>query len=612
MPTVGERRNTTKFADSYANDPLNEFAQHYLDTVQSLLKENGTDIFMHPAETLLVDSEPLKNFFINESCVKENMTLREYEDHVNNMEALFENDKEAVLEHAPASDFNPVIGMTFPLHKNILMNAVFDNGVISKYVANSPKFTLSMETRKLVTPAGEELDLWKDQMKLTAAINQTAPVVQVPIALPENEYTNILADVFHATNIYDNLSIDTYISGVMVKSIVSEGETFIKYTPPVMNGGVVTTAAKFEEAVATAADTTDAQYVWRDVNGMFTPYYGEYDRAIMYAVNVDTIVTAADASTGAPAVHGKVVDVLSGYMRKNKFMIQSTGNVVAVRMAARIDTSSAMLQTCSVTWGVKTDPIEIGDSIPINVPISPNEVKDIGALYNTNQMTKIMSMINIVLKNYKDDMIHEELDKSFLRLPESQKIARCFDFAPRQGYYDTHLSWRYETFMEALDDYVSCLMQYLNDPNMTVTVVGRASLIRKMTPTEYDYKTPSNIGPVKLDFVKYVKTSNDLVYQFVSTDKMRGNDNLIIILNPRNTDRILYRIYDYQMYVSNEIRNPVQYTLPAIHAYERWKFVEYQPVQGRIKILNPSGLREHFENTDPIGKNAMNDLAVTP
>lgn len=612
MPTVGERRNLTKFASSYETDSLREFAKSYLDTVQSLLKENGTDIFMHPAETLMVDDSPMKNFFINESCMKENMTIKEYDDHIKDMEALYENDKEALLEYAPASDFNPVIGMTFPLHKNILMNAVFDNGVISKYVANSPKFTLSMETRNLITPSGEVLDLWKDQMKLTAAINQTAPVIQVPMALPEFERTDILRDIFHATNIYDNLSIDTYVSAVMVKSVVAENESYVKYTPPVIGSdGSVTTPAKFEDAVATASDVGQ-QYVWKPVNGLFTPYYADYDRIITYAVNVDVVVTAEDASTGTPAVHGTVVDVLSGYMRKNKFMIQSTGNVAAIKMGARIDTSSAMLQTCSVSWSVRTDPIEIGDSIPINVPISPNEVKDIGALYNVNQMTKIMSMINIVLKNYKDDMIRDDLDKSFLRLPESQKIARCFDFAPRQGYYDTHLSWRYETFMDALDDYVNCLMQYLNDPNMTVTVVGRSALIRKLTPTEYDYKTPTNIGPVKLDYVKYVKTSNDLVYQFVSTDKMRGNDNLIVILNPRNTDRILYRIYDYQMYVSNEIRNPVQYTTPAIHAYERWKFVEYQPVQGRVKILNPSGLRDHVANTDPIGTNAMNDLAVTP
>ena len=63
----------------------------------------------------------------------------------------------------------------------------------------------------------------------------------------------------------------------------------------------------------------------------------------------------------------------------------------------------------------------------------------------------------------------------------------------------------------------------------------------------------------------------------------------MVILNPRNSERICYRIYDYQLYIGSEIRNASNYALPNIHALERWLLKEYQPVQGRINILNPSG-----------------------
>lgn len=46
------------------------------------------------------------------------------------------------------------------------------------------------------------------------------------------------------------------------------------------------------------------------------------------------------------------------------------------------------------------------------------------------------------------------------------------------------------------------------------------------------------------------------------------------------------------MYVGNEIRNAVNYALPAVHSFERWMMTEYQPVQGRIEILNPTGIVE--------------------
>ena len=78
----------------------------------------------------------------------------------------------------------------------------------------------------------------------------------------------------------------------------------------------------------------------------------------------------------------------------------------------------------------------------------------------------------------------------------------------------------------------------------------------------------------------------------LTSDNVYGNTNeLMILINPHNSERIIYRIYDYQLYVSNEIRNIANPALPAIHAFERYKLVEYQPVQSRVQILNPSGLR---------------------
>ena len=63
--------------------------------------------------------------------------------------------------------------------------------------------------------------------------------------------------------------------------------------------------------------------------------------------------------------------------------------------------------------------------------------------------------------------------------------------------------------------------------------------------------------------------------------------------------RIVYVIYDYQFYISNEIRKNNNPALPNILAFERWLFDEYQPVQGRIKIANPSGLKPGTTETVP-------------
>lgn len=612
MPVVGRQENmTNQFAKSYQKDPMYGMANEYLNTVKGILELHQVDAFNEASKCCMIkeSAQALKDYFINESCDMKSMSEEDYADHLANMEQLFANDRKAVLEYAAGTSFNPVLGLTYPIHKNIMMNTIFDNGVITKMVAASSRFTISMEIREMITPDGKVLDLWKDQHLLTAAVESTAPMKYVPIALPEFETTDILKDVFNATNFHDNLGIETYVSHVLVKSMLKKGETAVTFTPPVVSNGVVTTPASFTETIK-EADGTAMEYTWKEANAYFAPYYGEFDRTITQPLRVEVCTKLATETT--PAEYTTVEDCISGFMRKNKFQLQTRGIIPAIKLGTRIDTSTALLKTCEVSWHVKTDPVEIPNAIPINVPVSPEEVKDIGALYNVNQLTKIMSLIKLVMGNTKDDQIKNKLDESFVRLPEISKIARSFDFAPAQGYSLDHIEWRYKTFMEALDTYVGVLMQYLRDPNMTVTVVGRSELISKIVPDEgYEYQTPSSIGPVELDFVRtVVSRKHKRVYQFVSTDKMIGNNNLIIILNPRNTDRIIYRIYDYQTYVSNEIRNAQLYTLPAVHAFERWKFVEYQGVQGRIQILHPDGLLNHVPNTDPIGKSARTDHAL--
>ena len=344
--------------------------------------------------------------------------------------------------------------------------------------------------------------------------------------------------------------------------------------------------------------------VWLPTNFRFVPAYGEYDRTMTEPVRIKT------RNPDDPTQYIVKEDVLLGYTKKNRYMISSAKGVVTdVRLSAQLDTSTAMLRTCQVRWDTRTDIVEIGNAIPINTPVSPEEVKDVAALYNTNQLTKIMSMIKTVLGNYKDDKIKRHLDDSFIRMPDMAKVATTFDFAPeRAGYAFSHVQWRKETFMDFLDHVVTIMLQVLNDPNMTVSIFGSPELVRMVAPTDYTYQTPSNIGPVELDYTRTVVTSDKRVYQFIGSDKLRGTTNFILILCPRNSERIMYRIYDYQMYVSNEIRNVQNYALPAIHAFERWKFVEYQPVQGRVQILHPTGLTNIAPNDNPIQQSSMNDF----
>lgn len=649
MPIIGTRQSRTPGSNGYAHDPMSGFAKEFLNLAESVLEEGRVDLFTEPSKVLRreISDETMRNFFVENSADPNGMSAADYEDHIEMMNEMYENDKEAVLEHHAMGQFNPVIGMTFPIHKNIMMNNIFDKGAIPKLVATSPKFTVSMETRWLVDPiTGEKIDFFREQWKMTDAIDKAAPLKSMYLPLPEAEQTNILQTLFERNSKHDHLSIESYVSGLVGSRVVYPGQTVDVVVSTTEAGVAVNKIMKYtnntEEAVVVKAGATDVEIIDPTTNaavtgdivgavfdfrGQFVPAYGGYDRQIceQFAIPaVDSVEAGTlEGTWNLTLATGEVVEnttsehsvpgplrttgFVSGFMKDDRFGLQSSNpNVSGVILTARLDTSSAMLNTASVSWSVRTDIIEIPNRVPINVTISPEEVKDIAALYQINQLTKIMSLMKTSLGNYKDDHIRRFLDQSFINMPADSKIARSYDFAPSQNYALDPVEWRHKTFMDALDTHVTQLLHVLNDPNMTINIIGRDDLIRKITPTDYTYQTPSAIGPVELDFVKTVVTSDKRTYQFLSSDKLRDCNNLMVILCPRNSDRFMYRIYDYQMYVSNEIRNAENPSLPAVHAFERWVAKEYQPVQGRIRILNPTGLRnygtDYAYNNDPIGR----------
>ncbi len=586
-------RDEVVMGGSYSSDhALYNFAEQ----VKNLFTDvEQTSTYGVLSETCKVLKDPLANdqikkFFVENSCDPDEYKNRPkaLKEHYEDMEQLYENDRQAVMENTAMQTINPIVGLTFPMHKLILMNMVFDKGAIPKAVAAKPAFTIAMERRLLIDTEGNELDLYKDQNKLTAAIKKTAAEKEIELTLPVSEETELVNQYLDGMAGVDHLNVNTYVCAVKVPNVYFE----IGDVLPDENGYVG------EGPVATEAATKD---VWVRTMGKFQPIYDDDGRAIAHKFK---FVHKVLDNTEVKVVED--CDIISGYMKNDRVMINSLkGVATAVKLHCRLDTSSANMTTCSVSWKHINTLIEIDEGMPINTTISPQEVKDIAAMYNVNQITKVLDITKTVLANYKDDDIKGSLDESYLGLSEGEKFFNTFDFAPRAGYTNDHVTWRRDTFFDFFDEEVEKMLRVLNDPNIVVTVFGDASIIRKIAPVEYSYQSPSNIGPVDLDYVKTVTTSHHRVYQFIASDKMRFSNELIVILCPRGTDRIIYKIYDYQTYVSNEIRDANNPSLPAIHAFERYKFVQYQPVQGRINIKNPTGLIpdkydvvpvKHFDN----------------
>ena len=268
---IAGTRQKTIGGTSYHNDPLYAFGKAFTEACQNILTTESYDLFAEPSRAIRSKGvrESLREFFVdnfvNEADVTK--TPEQIEEEVQDAEALFENDMSAIQESAYASEYQPMVGMALPIHKLILMNNVFaQGGGIQKATAVQPAFTVSMERRILVTPTGDEIDMFLQQNQIYDAIESTAPIKEYEISLPEKETTDVLGDL--GGGIGDELSVESHISGILIKDVyIAPGDRL-----PDAEGWFST---KGEIATEETAGTKD---VWYHVNIPFTPSYGGPNR----------------------------------------------------------------------------------------------------------------------------------------------------------------------------------------------------------------------------------------------------------------------------------------------------------------------------------------------
>ena len=593
----------------YEQDPLHGLAEAFLDVAKATYNESAVDIF---GGTSFYRSKPavaaMKKFFVENSydpkdprfnAETNSNAAKNIQEHIEHMGAIFDNDSKQAMKEAanPLGEFTPVVGMAYPVHKNVLMSAIFDQ-ILPKAVAPKPKFTLSLETRIMIDTTGKRYDMFLEQNKIMDVVDSAVPNMDVIITLPEYRSIDILKDKFSLVGSKHNLSIKSVVTGLIANTWVKPGDYYYDATQQkIVQMASTGTAALLPVIFATG-----------DIG--FTPTYGTNDAIINKEFKIATTI---DANGTVKELTGKLIGARGHVDNRFEFSIvgPDATAITALQFHAVVDVSSAAYKTPKFTWELRTDWFEIPEAPHITCQVTPEAVKDIQALYDVNHITKLMGMMNLGLLHWKDGHILQDLDRSFISMPNAQKTTAAVDWAPPVGQYmGDYITWRERTFMDQLDWSVSQLINVLNDENMTVLVVGRADIIKRVTPSTVAYTAPSNIGPIELDFTRTIVTSDKRVYNFVSTQKMRDNNNLIILLIPRNTMRITYQIVDYQMYVSNEIRDAEAFELPSMTCFERWMFLQYQPIQGRIQIMNVKGTRETIANPDPIGQNAMNNYTA--
>ena len=154
MPSIVGTRETRQMGNSYSKHPLYAYAKALKECNDSIINESGFSVFEEPNRVYrgAASQEAMRRFYL-ENCYDENdptLTVEDKEEIVQSYRELFQNDIEAMNEHAVLPEYNPIVGMALPIHKLILMNMVFDKGAIQKVTAVAPSSRLHLRDVSLL------------------------------------------------------------------------------------------------------------------------------------------------------------------------------------------------------------------------------------------------------------------------------------------------------------------------------------------------------------------------------------------------------------------------------------------------------------------------------
>lgn len=584
MPIGGERTvDRHVLGEGFDDHKLKQYAEYIHEVYNNIYDESRVDMFENPGkayrkQTTLssLENEFVKDFYDPALLECGLMTPKEADEITSDMRELFRNDAQAIREHSDLGAYNPVVGMAPFMHKNILMNMVWEEA-ITKVVAVKPSFSMDMYFRYLVKPDGTKIDMFTQQNEIGPAMAAINPWKYIELDLPELATTDIIAEL--GGGVIDDIAVDTYISAIFVKGVhIDEGE----YLPN--EQGVIDPETS---KIATAEEVGEYD-VWFNTELKFVPTYGMQDtRICMQNILIPMKTKQADGTI----VPIEFRDTISATTTGGKFKISSmAGLITKVKLCTKLDTSNANYVTNKVTWSRDTKYVRIPNATGLSTTVSPQEIKDFAAEYGVNQMTEIIDIYNTVMSEDRDYKVKKFFDDDWKTINPRFKYKDKFDWQPPQNYAGDHITYRQATFMDRFEDFTTAMAQALNDPNIVFSVMADPRIVNKLTPTQFTYSAPSNIGPIEIDFTKTITTDNKKVYKWLGTDKLRDTDDCIVIPNSRNTQRIIYIFYEYQLYMSNEVKDYSNVVLPNIYAFDRYLIDKYQPLQGRMTILNRSGI----------------------
>ncbi len=529
----GLKQCLTKLNETFAGsaghfNPVTDFTRIMQNKA---LNETYMDILTedYAEKGMLVESTGLTEQTADEMTTTNNATFRK----------LLENTRNDILNEAQTSgQLKPIVGLTMPLLKLYWVKNVFKD-FISTEVAENVAFKRAIERQYVVGVDGTKYYL--PEAFIDPSINlfdaSRQKLSTDTITVPALGF-DLIKEAGGSTLNDDQISPLFYINSVTYEATAAEGET-----PAVTK--TVSTRIKAEPGT-----------------GMFK----------------ENIVSE----------DGKIIDILMGDVDFATGLINISnikGKITGITVDGALS-SENHLRTLSVGWDKEEHSFHIPDGIHMSTGLTQERIKDENVIYNIDSQAKIISQMNEVLAQVKDNNILNFITNSSERIKGTDLyVSTSYDCKPPANTLaTTPTEWNKVELKETLDRVAMDLGAILQNENVRISVLGHPKDIRLLDSVQWIYGKDSEVGGCKLGY-NIGLYNNQRNFLIGSSWKM-PQGKIRLLLEPLDETQITYKMWEYQFFISNDYREDKNLRVPAVTVSERYLIDEVTPVGAEIEIKN--------------------------
>lgn len=463
------------------------------------------------------------------------------------LEAMFENQRMALIKESSIGDIAPIAGLSMPLLRKTWVKCTLKNAIVTE-TATKPQFTVAYMKPYMILADGTKLDPTKELRGATPTAFGNLPAITTD---------------FHNVGSSVNLITSTLINGVAASK---------------MNGDALNTVLfiqKVKMEVPADSGTVVVEVPVSIKVGISGEIYADVTAKSAHALPANQVVVT-------DKLFGKV-DFSTG----DATVVSASGKVKSVQYKGNL-TQEANTRTDRISFEISKTEINIPAASHIEAALPMEFIQDTMAIYNIDATAEVTNLLSETVSHKLDQEIALFYEQSDINAGSPYQAT--FSAKPSAGFNGTPTEWRSE-LKTMITHWCVRLREDLQIEQGYFILIANPLDAMLLEGVTWSVKNQvDTVGGVMANYDMGVLTGTQQIRVISSSRVAKGK--MRVLFFPTTNVQKSYTYYPYSYILSTNLRSGAVGTanLPTIVVSKRHILHEFAPMQFTITITDNDGV----------------------